>query len=65
MTPEIDEPIEQQNIGYEWDGIKELDTPVPLSIAIWMRARIAICVVLWPLYLRHPRRSWCWPTACG
>ena len=29
MTKRIDEPTGTETVGHEWDGIEELDTPMP------------------------------------
>ena len=42
MKPEIDEISGQNTTGHEWDGIKELDTPLPKPMLIWLVASIAV-----------------------
>ena len=37
----IDEPTGTQTVGHEWDGIEELDTPLPR----WWLMIFAACVV--------------------
>ncbi len=41
MTKRIDEPTGTQTVGHEWDGIEELDTPLPRW---WLMIFAACCV---------------------
>ncbi len=54
MKREIDEPSGQFTTGHEWDGIKELSTPVPKSISLWLMLSIAVAVIMWLLYPTWP-----------
>jgi cytochrome c oxidase cbb3-type subunit 3 len=54
VTPERDEPSGQQTTGHEWDGIKELNTPVPKAMSIWLWISIAVAVAMWLLYPTWP-----------
>ncbi|MBK5912001.1 cytochrome-c oxidase, cbb3-type subunit III [Rhodothalassium salexigens] len=59
-TRETDEPTGKETTGHEWDGIKELDTPLPAWWLYTFYACIALSMVffvLWP--------SWPIPTADG
>lgn len=40
--------------GHEWDGIKELDTPVPWAARWALRATIAVAILFWLLYPSFP-----------
>ena len=70
----IDEPTGTETVGHEWDGIEELNTPLPrwwlwtfYATIVWA---IGLCRSLypaWPLIdkgdrrrarLDQPRRSW-------
>lgn len=54
MTPEKDEITGKPTTGHEWNGIRELDTPVPRPIRVWLWGSIAVCVPLWLLYPAWP-----------
>lgn len=54
MTPERDEVSGELTTGHEWNGIKELNTPIPKVFRIWLWGSIAICVVYWLLYPAWP-----------
>ena len=54
MKPELDPVSGQHTTGHEWNGIKELDTPMPRSFHIWLWLSIAVCVVMWVLYPSFP-----------
>ncbi|MBW4707461.1 cytochrome-c oxidase, cbb3-type subunit III [Roseobacter sp. YSTF-M11] len=54
MTSEIDQASGQPTTGHEWDGIRELDTPVPRSMSLCMWVSIAASAVLWVLYPAFP-----------
>lgn len=54
MKPELDEPSGQHTTGHEWDGLKELNTPVPRALNIWLWLSIAVAVLLWVLYPSWP-----------
>jgi cytochrome c oxidase cbb3-type subunit 3 len=59
MTPPLesgaaDKPVAGETTGHEWDGIRELDTPLPRWwLYIWY-ATIAACVVYWLLMPAWP-----------
>ena len=36
MKPELDEISGQHTTGHEWNGIKELSTPIPKAFSIWL-----------------------------
>lgn len=57
MKPEFDELSGQQTTGHEWNGIKELNTPIPKIFSIWLWLSIAVCVVFWVLYPSFPAIS--------
>ena len=54
MKPELDEISGQQTTGHEWNGIKELTTPMPKAFSIWLWLSIAVAVLLWLLYPAWP-----------
>ncbi|WP_299554694.1 cytochrome-c oxidase, cbb3-type subunit III [uncultured Tateyamaria sp.] len=54
MKPELDEPSGQHTTGHEWDGLKELNTPVPLVFRISLWLTIAVSVITWVLYPSWP-----------
>lgn len=54
MSREFDAPSGQNTTGHEWDGIKELNTPVPKSISIWLWLSIAVAALMWLLYPAWP-----------
>ncbi len=51
---EIDSHSGTQTTGHEWDGIKELDTPLPRWWLIIFYACIAVAAVMWVLYPAWP-----------
>jgi cytochrome c oxidase cbb3-type subunit 3 len=51
---EVDAHSGTQTTGHEWDGIKELDTPLPRWWVIIFYACIAAAIVLWVLYPAWP-----------
>lgn len=54
-TPEIDPVTGVSTTGHEWDGIKELNTPVP-KLARWALIGVfAYSVLVWVLYPAFPR----------
>jgi len=57
MKPERDEISGQHTTGHEWNGIKELNTPMPKAFSIWLWMSIAVAVVLWVLYPSFPSVS--------
>ncbi|WP_310498019.1 cytochrome-c oxidase, cbb3-type subunit III [Sandarakinorhabdus sp.] len=58
MKKRIDEPTGTQTVGHEWDGIEELDTPLPR----WWLMIFGACVVFAIGYVVvYPA----WPTAAG
>jgi len=54
MKPEIDEPSGQQTTGHEWNGIKELNTPVPWPFRVSLWGTIAFSILFWILYPAWP-----------
>ncbi len=54
MKPERDEISGQETTGHEWNGIKELNTPMPKAFHIWLWLSIAVSVLLWILYPSFP-----------
>jgi cytochrome c oxidase cbb3-type subunit 3 len=54
MKPDFDEPSGQYYTGHEWDGLRELDTPVPRVFRLWLWLSIAIAILLWVLYPSWP-----------
>lgn len=62
---EIDEVSGTKTTGHEWDGIKELDTPMP-SWWLWtFYACIAFSVVWWVLYPSWPTLTDNWKGTTG
>lgn len=57
MKPELDELSGTHTTGHEWNGIKELNTPIPKAFRIWLLLSIAVCAVLWVLYPSFPAVS--------
>ena len=57
MKPEIDPVSGRETTGHEWNGIKELNTPMPRAFNIWLWASIAVSVLLWILYPSFPTVS--------
>lgn len=54
MKSEFDDLSGQQTTGHEWNGIKELNTPIPRAFNIWLWGSIAVAVALWVLYPSFP-----------
>lgn len=54
MKPEIDEITGRATTGHEWNGIKELNTPMPRAFSIWLWASIAVAALMWALYPSFP-----------
>ena len=54
MKPEWDEPSGQHTTGHEWNGIKELNTPIPRVFNIWLWVSIGAAAALWVLYPSFP-----------
>ncbi len=54
MKPEFDEHSQEHTTGHEWNGIKELNTPVPKAFRIWLWGSIAVAVLLGVLYPGWP-----------
>ena len=50
----VDEATGTEFVGHEWDGIQELDTPMPRAFHIWLWLSILVCVLLWLLYPSFP-----------
>lgn len=62
---EIDEVSGTKTTGHEWDGIKELDTPMP-SWWLWtFYATIAFSLVWWVLYPSWPTLTDNWKGTSG
>lgn len=57
MKPEFDEISGRHTTGHEWNGIKELDTPIPKAFRIWLWSSIAVAALFWVLY-----PAWPWAT---
>jgi len=57
MKPELDELRGAHTTGHEWNGIKELNTPMPKVFRIWLWLSLGVCVVLWILYPSFPSVS--------
>ena len=57
MTREIDEQSGNETTGHDWDGIKELNNPVPIAFRVWLWGSIAVCIILWLLYPSFPSFS--------
>ena len=53
----IDEPTGTETVGHEWDGIEELDTPMPRWWLWTLYATIAWAVVYTVLYPAWPMIS--------
>lgn len=54
MKPEFDEHSKEHTTGHEWNGIKELNTPVPTIFRIWLWGSIVIAVFISILYPTWP-----------
>ncbi|AZV80829.1 cytochrome-c oxidase, cbb3-type subunit III (plasmid) [Parasedimentitalea marina] len=54
MKPERDAISGELTTGHEWNGIKELNTPMPKAFRIWLWGSIAVAVVMWLLYPTWP-----------
>lgn len=54
MKPDFDEYSGEHTTGHEWNGIKELNTPVPKVFRIWLWLSIAVAVVICILYPSWP-----------
>ncbi|CUH78469.1 Cytochrome c oxidase subunit III [Tritonibacter multivorans] len=54
MKPEIDPVSGRETTGHEWNGIKELNSPMPKAFNIWLWASIAVSVLMWVLYPSFP-----------
>ena len=57
MKPEFDEASGQETTGHEWDGLKELNTPVPWVFRISLWGTIAVAAIMWVLYPSWPTVS--------
>lgn len=57
---EIDEVSGTQTTGHEWDGIKELDTPMPRWWVWTFYATILFSVIWWVLFPSWPTLSGYW-----
>ncbi len=53
-SPEIDEPTGVETTGHEWDGIKELNNPLPRWWLFIFYACIAAAIVYWVLMPAWP-----------
>ena len=47
--PEHDIPSGQQTTGHEWNGIKELDSPIPKVVLFFLAVTIIFSVIYWVL----------------
>ena len=54
MRPEFDEISGKQTTGHEWNGIRELNTPMPKAFRLWLWASIAVAALMWVLYPSFP-----------
>lgn len=54
MKPEIDPHSGQETTGHEWNGIKELNHPIPRVFSLWLWASILCAAILWVLYPSFP-----------
>lgn len=62
---EIDAHSGTQTTGHEWDGIKELDTPLPRWWLIIFYASIAAAAVIWVLMPSWPGATGYWRGVLG
>jgi cytochrome c oxidase cbb3-type subunit III len=66
MTKRIDEPTGTEFVGHEWDGIEELNTPLPRWWLYTFYATILFAIVYvvlypaWPLIDRATAGTLCW-----
>jgi cytochrome c oxidase cbb3-type subunit 3 len=51
---EFDEITGAHTTGHEWNGIQELNNPIPRAFRIWLWGSIAVCIVMWVLYPSFP-----------
>ena len=51
---EIDPYTGVELTGHQWDGIKELNTPVPKLVYWFLSLGAVVCVILWVLYPSWP-----------
>ena len=54
MKPEIDPVTGRQTTGHEWNGITELNAPLPKAFKIWLWISVAVSVFYWLLYPSFP-----------
>lgn len=54
MTRKRDEASGEMTTGHEWDGVTELDTPIPKAITWWLWLSIAVALAMWLLYPAFP-----------
>lgn len=54
MKQEFDETSGQHTTGHEWNGIKELNTPMPRAFRVWLWGSIAVAALFWLLYPSFP-----------
>jgi cytochrome c oxidase cbb3-type subunit 3 len=54
MKGDIDEITGAHTTGHEWNGIQELNNPIPRAFRIWLWGSIAVCVIMWVLYPSFP-----------
>lgn len=52
--PEHDAPSGQQTTGHDWNGIKELDTPIPKVVLFFLAVTIIFSVIYWILMPAWP-----------
>ncbi|MET1756141.1 cytochrome-c oxidase, cbb3-type subunit III [Novosphingobium sp. RD2P27] len=66
MTKRIDEPTGTQTVGHEWDGIEELDTPMPrwwlwtFYLTIIFSIGYVVVYPAFPLLARGTEGLWGW-----
>ena len=53
-APEHDIPSGQKTTGHEWNGIKELDTPVPKVVLVFLGITLIFSVIYWVLMPAWP-----------
>ncbi|MBO9466457.1 cytochrome-c oxidase, cbb3-type subunit III [Tropicibacter sp. R15_0] len=54
MTPEKDPISGRETTGHEWNGIKELNTPIPKAFRLWLWISIAVAALYWVFYPSFP-----------
>lgn len=54
MKGDFDEITGARTTGHEWNGVQELNNPIPRAFRLWLWGSIAVCVVMWILYPSFP-----------